>query len=82
MEIVISIPIILAYVYYTIRKNRVQSSDLQEMTNAQKALSFSSIVVLAFMLGGAWGFASGAAYQLYSFPKEHSFVVHTAIFLG
>jgi len=76
MEIVISIPIILAYVYYIIRKNRVQSNDSQEMTNTQKMLSFFSFVILALMLGGAWGFANGAAYKLYSFPEEHSLVFH------
>ena len=76
MKIVISIIIILAYVCYLIRKNRVQPSDSQEMTNTQKAFSLTSFVVLAFIVGGAWGFANGAAYQLYSFPKEHSLVFH------
>jgi energy-converting hydrogenase Eha subunit H len=81
MEIIISIPIILAYIYYIIRKKRVQPTDSQEMTNTQKALSFFSFVILAFILGGAWGFANGAAYKLYSFPKEHSLVFHLASLL-
>ena len=76
MRIVISIIIILAYMCYIIQKNRVQSSDSQEMTNTQKAFSLISFVVLALIVGGAWGFANGAAYQLYSFPKEHSLVFH------
>ena len=81
MEIVVSIPIILVYVYYIIRKSRVHSSDSQEITKTQKALSFFSFVVLALIVGGVWGFAYGTAYQLYSFPKEHSLVFHISSLL-
>ena len=59
----------------------MQSSDSQEITNTQKALSFFSFLVLALIVSGAWGFAYGAAYQLYSFPKENSLVFHIASLL-
>ena len=74
MENVIYIIIALFYFYYIIRRENYQPWKRQDSTKAKKALSFVSCIVLVLMLGGAWGFALGAAYKLYSFPKEHSFI--------
>jgi len=81
MKFIIPTIIILAYLYNDFRKKHVRSSDSQEMTKTQKMLSVSSFVILALIVSGVWGFVYGAAYQLYSFPKEHSFVFHIASLL-